>query len=312
MSLDATPREAVRNQARVYMVRSGLTMRELADRTGYSHRSMIQFMSIAQYGDGDGHLTAKAILDYMETNPLPRAELPGKLYETEATREMDALLAAVYRGRWGVLYGPAGAQKTFLLEYRAAECAAQADSPMAYIRTSPSGMTPPVLLRRISAAMGSPYAQSCDGMRQNVIYALRARKGPFAIVLDEAQHLYHAVDTLETLREIGDLGRERVGILVAGNEQVMAIFSPRRNMHFEQWRSRAQQKEVRVLGPSRDEARRMLRGELGELKEETVTKVFLDKCAVDDPVSGSKYISARRLFNSIRDFREARDRKRAQ
>jgi hypothetical protein len=171
-------------------------------------------------------------------------------------------------------------------------------------------MTPTVLLRRIAAAIGGGYAAYCDGMRSSVLHALRKRKTALAIVLDEAQHLYRAVDTLETLREVGDLGRQRVGILVAGNEQVMQIFSPRRNVHFEQWRSRAQQKEMRVLGPSRDEARRMLRGELGELKEETA-KLILDQCAVQDPVSGSEYVSARRLFNSIRDFREARERKKA-
>ncbi len=174
---------------------------------------------------------------------------------------------------------------------------------MVYIRTSAAGMTPTVLLRRIAAGIGGGYAQHCDGMRQNVLFALRKRSTPLAIVLDEAQHLYRAVDTLETLREVGDLGRGRIGILVAGNEQVMQIFSPRRNVHFEQWRSRAQQEEVRVLGPSRDEARRMLRGELGEVKEETA-KIMLDRGSVNDPVSASKYVSARRLFNSIRDFRE--------
>ncbi len=311
MTLGTATRDEARREMRLYMVRTGLGLRELADRTGYAYSSICQFPSAAHYGDGDRHVTAQAILNWLRANPPAVLELPGKLYETEATREMDRLLAAVRHGRWGILYGPAGAQKSFLLEYRAAESAVEAETSMVYIRTSAAGMTPTVLLRRIAAAIGGVYAQYCEGARESVLYALRKRKTPLAIVLDEAQHLYRAVDTLETLREIGDLGRQRVGILVAGNEQLMQIFSPRRNVHFEQWRSRAQQKEVRVLGPSRDEARRMLRGELGELKDETV-KLLLDPCSVSDPVSGTKYVSARRLFNSIRDFGEARERKKVQ
>lgn len=309
MSAGVATRDEARHEMHRYMVRTGLGLRELAERTGYAYRSILQFSSDGEYGPGEGRFTAEVILKWLRENPAAVPELPGRLYETEATREMDGLLAAVRRGRWGILYGPAGAQKTFLLEYRAAESASQAEAPIAYIRASAAGMTPTVLLRKIAARIGGEYAKYCDGMRESVLYALSRRRTPVALVLDEAQHLYRAVDTLETLREIGDLGRDRIGILVAGNEQVMQIFSPRRSVHFEQWRSRAQQKEVRVLGPSREEARRMLRGELGDLKEETA-KLIIDPCTVPDPVSGSKYVSARRLFNSICYFREARDRKR--
>jgi len=300
-----SPRDEARQVLHVYMSRTGLSLGQIADRAGYSAASLRQFSSQARYGDGNGDVTAAKLTAFFKDNPPPAPELPGKLYETEATREMDKLLAYIARGRWGTCYGPAGAQKTFLLEYRAAEAAVDSEPRIVHIRTSPSGMSPAVLLRRIAAGLAAPYAQYVDGIRQSVLYALRRRKTPVAIVLDEAQHLFKWVDTIETLRETGDLGGWRVGILLAGNEQVTQLFSPRRGQHFEQWRSRIQQKEIRVLGPSREEARKMIAGELGEVKE-AVTEMILKGCMVADPLSKRQYVNARRLFNVLRDTNEAR------
>jgi len=303
-------RDEARGELHAYMSRTGLTLAELAERIGYSPYSLRQFSSVAHYGDGDGHLTAEAIQRWIAENPSPTPELPGALYETAATRQMDGLLAHVRRGGWGVLYGPSGAQKSFLLEYRAAEAAGDLEPSIVYIRASPSGMTPNVLLRRVAAALGAPYAQYTDGIRQSVLYAIRKRRSSLALVMDEADALYKWVETLETLREIGDLARARpgrpgVGILVAGNERVTEIFENRRGVYFEKWRGRIQQQELRVLGPTPEEARRMLEGELGEVKE-TTARVIVDGCAVKDPISRKEYVNVHRLFNAIRDFREER------
>lgn len=203
---------------------------------------------------------------------------------------------------------PRERKKVFLLEYRAAESVQQAEPGIVYIRTSPAGMTPNVLLRRIAAALGATYAQYTDGIRQSVLYAVR-RRTSLALVLDEADALYRWVETLETLREIGDLARARpgragVGILVAGNGRVMQIFENRRGVYFEKWRGRIEQQELRVLGPSVEEAAGILAEELGELKEKTV-KVVLDGFTVADPVSRKSYVNMHRLFNAIRSV-EAR------
>jgi hypothetical protein len=233
------------------------------------------------------------------------------------------LLAHVRAGGWGVLYGPSGAQKSFLLEYRAAEAAREPEPSLVYIRTSPSGMTPTVLLRRIAAALGAPYAHYLDGVRQQVLYTIQRRKTSLALVLDEADALYRWVDTLETLREIGDLARARlgrpgpapygaragVGILVAGNERVMQIFENRRGVYFEKWRGRIEQQEVRVTGPSVEEAERILRGELGELKKTTVASI-VEGCTVHDPISKKEYVNAHRLFNAIREIQKKRGEER--
>ena len=303
-------REEARQALHVYMSRSGLTLPELAQRIGYSPYSLRQFSSHAHYGDGDGDLTAEAVIGWLRGNPFPAPELPGKLHQTRATREMDAMLEHIRNGGWGVLYGPSGAQKSFLLEYRAAESARDLEPGIAYIRTSPAGMTANVLLRRIAATLGAAYAQYTDGVRQSVLYAIQRRRSSVALVLDEADTLYRWVETLETLREIGDLARARpgragVGILVAGNEKVMQIFENRRGVYFEKWRGRIEQQELRVLGPTAEEGTEILAKELGELKEKTV-RLILDGCMVADPVSRKNYVNMHRLFNAIRSVRARR------
>ncbi len=304
MDTSSPIRQKARRAVYVYMSRTGLTLRALADATGENYNVLRQFCSWGRLGerDGLGEPMARRVLKWLEDNPAPLPDLPGRLYESHATRTMDEMLALIRRGRWGTLYGPAGAQKTFLLEYRAAEAAREPEPWLVYIRTSPSGMSPSVLLGRISQALSVPYAYSVDGIRQNLLQALRRRKSPVAVALDEAQHLFPRVDTLETLREVGDLARARVGILVAGNEQVLRLFDPRRKVHFEQWRSRIQQLEEHILGPARPEARRMVTGEMPSLSAGKA-EALIDSCEVKDPESGKTYVNARRLFNTLRDMR---------
>ena len=301
-------REEARRDLRVYMSRSGLSLSDCAERIGYSGNSLRQFISDARYGDGDGHLTAKAVLDWLKNNPVSIPDLPGKLYETSATREMDAMLDHIRSGGWGILYGPSGAQKTFLLEYRFAESAHEAEPGILYIRASPSGMTPNVLLREISAGIGAPYAQSTAGLRRSVLYAIRRRRASLALVIDEADLLYRYVETLETLREIGDRAQPRpgvagVGILIAGNEPVTKIFENRRGVSFEKWRSRIEQEELHVLGPSAEEAAGILAEELGKDKP---VETIVSRCMVLDPLSRKSYVNVRRLFNVIRDVKAKR------
>jgi hypothetical protein len=303
-------RDEARRQIRSYLSRSGMTTGMFAEQVGFSPNSVKQFISAARYGDGDGHLTAEAVLDWISRNPLPAPQSPGKLYETHATREMDAMLAHVENGGWGILYGPSGAQKSFLLEYRYAQAAAKPEPGIVYIRSSPAGMTPNVLLRRISAGLGACYAQSTESIRQSVLLTIRRRRASLALVLDEADALDRWVETLETLREIGDLARARIGapgigILMAGNERVMDIFRDRRGVYFEKWRGRIEQKELRVLGPSPEEAARILEEELGALKEQT-RQAVIERCMVTDPVSHRGYVNMHRLWNAIRQVKTRR------
>jgi hypothetical protein len=300
-------REQVRKDLRVYMSRTGMDLHRIADLTGFAHRSLIQFASGARYGAGDGADTAAALKSFMDMHPWQPPDLPGHLYETAATREMDELIAYCRKGRWATLYGPAGGQKSFLLEYRAAEAAREAEPRLVWVPI-PGRMTPAGILRKISRAISAPYAQSADALRENIIYTVKARRSPLVLALDEMDLIEKDMDTLEAVRRLGDLLRGKLGLIVAGNEQIITLFKPRQGRYFEQWRSRIEQRELRVLGPTREEARGMVIAELGEAKDAQVAGL-LDDCTVTDPLSRKKYISARRMFfaiDNIRDLREKR------
>jgi hypothetical protein len=126
------------------------------------------------------------------------------------------------------------------------------------------------------------------------------------LALDEMDLLEKEIDTLETVRRLGDLLRGKLGMIVAGNEQILSLFNPRRGRYFEQWRSRIEQREVRVLGPTRNEARAILTGELGGGTPAQIEGT-LDDCTVADPLTRRKYINARRMFFAIADIRERRE-----
>jgi len=169
-------REEARKSIHLYMSKGQVGMSHISDLSGFAVTSLRQFSSIARLGDSDGEPMARKLLETLNANPLPLPDLPGKLYETRATKQMDALLEEVADGAWGILYGPSGSQKSFLLESRGAEQAREPEPRIVYIRVSPSGMTPNVMLRRIAAAIGAPYAQYVDGMRQSILYTVRRRR----------------------------------------------------------------------------------------------------------------------------------------
>src|ERR1019366_4606701 len=113
----------------------------------------------------------------MQAEPAALPQLPGKLYENSATREMDDLLAHCISGGWGILYGPSGAQKSFLLEYRAAEEQVLQDGsanpePAIVLVEVEAAMSPRTLLGRIAMGLGSAYAQSSEGIRQGIFAAI--------------------------------------------------------------------------------------------------------------------------------------------
>jgi DNA transposition AAA+ family ATPase len=217
MSEMVQTRESVRQQLRVYMSRTGWTAADIADRSGYSKQTIKQFISSARYGDASAQSAAINLTKFMAENPAYLPDLPGTLYETDATREMDRLIEHARCGGWGTIYGPAGAQKTFLLEYRWAQEIREAEPGLVLVGAEPS-MSPRALLAQIAKGLAAPMAYHTDSLRETVLYALRHRKSAVAVVIDEAQLLYDRIDTLETLRRLGDKARNRMGILVAGNE----------------------------------------------------------------------------------------------
>jgi Cdc6-like AAA superfamily ATPase len=227
---------------------------------------------------------------------------------------MDALLDDCQNGGWGTLYGPAGSQKTHYLKCRSAQAATQAEPRIVLIEI-PGMLTPTGLLAQIAQKLGAPYAQSSEGLRTSIQFHVRARRAPLALVLDEVDLLYKCVDTLEALRRLADVlpvKREGggLGLLLVGNEKILDLFKPRRSNYLEQWRSRVGQRSLCVLGPTRDEAREMVRGELGERVADRAPEDFIENCVVPNPLMHKEdvpsdikrrkdYVSTRKLFFSL-------------
>jgi hypothetical protein len=279
------------------------SLSQIARKLGYQPRTLMRWALGSDYGkNGDGHVIAEAVAALMAREPAPLPELPGRLYESETTRAIDGLLDFCRDGGWGTLYGPAGAQKSFPLEYRAAEAAQNAEPDLVYIRAE-ADMTPRELLGRIAQGARSGYAQSKEGIRQLFFLAVRRRRSNLVVAIDEADLLYGRVDTIETLRGLGDelpasRTRAGIGLLVAGNERVLDLFEPRKGIYFGGWRSRIGQKRVQVVHPTHDLAKEMLHGELGAIPEAAAAKA-IEKAMSKDPVDGKEYIDLRFLKQQI-------------
>jgi hypothetical protein len=324
-----TPRaiepDVVVEQLRVYQAQTNQSLSQIARKVGREPRTLMRFALGRDYGkNGDGHVVAQLVAELMAREPVLLPELPGRLYESETTRAIDGLIEFCREGGWGTLYGPAGAQKSFPLEYRAAEAARRPEPDLILVRAE-ADMTPRELLGRIAQGARSGYAQSKEGIRQLLFQAVRRRKANLVLVIDEADLLYPREDTIETLRGLGDelpcsgglrpsngahrapLQQAGLGILVAGNERVLKLFDPRRGIYFGGWRSRIGQKRVQAVHPTRELAEAMLEGELGAMPQAAMDKA-IEKSMSTDPVDGAKYIDLRFLKQQV-EFLRRRMRK---
>jgi DNA transposition AAA+ family ATPase len=283
-------------------MRTGLSVGQIAVRMGYARRSLIQFASKAQYGDGDGAEAARRVVDFIKANPPEAPEFPGtKIYDTGNVRVIDREIMNARRGHFSLVYGPAGTQKSFVFEWRTAEAWRETLEPGAvYIYADPD-MTPLALLQEIALSLGADVSTSRHATLRAILYTLRHRQSPVAIIIDEAQNLAKRFDTLETLRQVCDRGR--IGLLIAGHDNIEDIFRPRSDGQLAQWRSRVEQHRRCLPGLSQSEAREIIQGEVGTVPEK-VAETLVAGSMEHDTRKRKNYISARRLFNALRDFQE--------
>ncbi len=309
-------RGAVRADLRLYMSRTGFGLAEIASRSGYARQTLQQFVSRAKFGTGlDAGETAQRLAAFMLENPAELPPFPGRIYETEGTRAMRELIADAREGIWGTCYAPYGAQKTFLFETVFAESAREPQPWFALVEAV-ERMTPRQLLAEIARSIGAPYAQYTTPLRDAILGELRRRKEPIVVVIDEAQLLYPMIDTLECLRRLGDLARGRVGVIVAGNEQVMKLFEARRATSMGQWRSRVEQRRLRVYGATEAEARAITQQEFAGALTKAQIDFLIGKSQDTDPLPDEdgkavRYINLRRMFNALRDYRREKARRKA-
>lgn len=302
--LQGPTREEACEALRLYRMRTGLSVGEIALRMGYARRSLIQYVSRGRYGDGNGVETARRVFDFIKANPPEAPEFPGpNLYDTENVRVIDRQIANARRGHFTLVYGAAGTQKSYVFEWRTAEAWRDALEPgVVYIYADPD-MTPLSLLQEIALGLGAHAGNNRHGTLRAILYTLRHRKSPVAIIIDEAQNLAKRLDSLETVRQVCDRGR--IGLMIAGHDNVEDIFQPRGDGQLAQWRSRLEQHRRCLPGLSESEARKIIQGEIGTVPEKAVETLVAGSMERDTR-KRKDYISARRLFNALRDLQEKR------
>jgi DNA transposition AAA+ family ATPase len=295
-------RDEARSAVLAYQNRTGLNLRQLAGRLGYAYQTLKQFVSETKYGDGNGDATARMILTFIALHPPERPALPGRLYSTENVRILDEMIAQALGGAIVLAYGPPGTQKSFVFEYRMAEAWGKTLQPsLGYIYAAPQ-----MGLHAFAVAAAKAIGTPASGIRQNIIdsavSALCSRKQTTALIVDEAHHLGGRLDTLEVLRELVD--RARLGVVLAGHDNLEEIFQSKKAGPLEQWFSRVDFHR-RLPGLHENEIRSIAREELGQVPHVTLDKL-VESCRVKDYREGKLYLSMRRLMKILGQLRAAR------
>lgn len=304
-----TPSTAdVQDRVHLYLSTSQMTMKELARRINYGANSLSIFMA-GKYISMHIALTdvrlRRSLVDFMDAHPIEvQAGPEGKLYETSNVAVMRHWFTRCLDNReMAVVYGPPGAQKTFVLthlmaEHNLREIPKNGHGTRAYYVYCSQGTTPRELLRKMARAAALPSAGTILGLLDIIRHHLRTRKALF--VLDEAQHL--GIPALEIARELNDC-EPRCGILLSGSHSLMQVFEERA-VELEQWNSRLTQ-AVPLPGITVTEATAIIEAELGQLPGDKV-KELIEMCRVVDGFSKKKnhsYLSARRLFRRVHDIK---------
>ncbi len=307
--------DAVRKDATAYMARSGLTVPDLARRLGYGSSSLHLFIQ-RQYERvaGSDASIRGALVDYMHAHPLGlgvQEEAAGHLYQTKNVKLLRRYFYdALEHGRAAWVEGAPGSQKTFVMQHliaelNRAEISKNGDRREAFYIYCRSDIGPGALVKRIAVATGTMALGSVDRILGNLRFDFSCRRA--LLVFDEAQHL--DVRSFELVRELLDRP-PHFGLLFVGSHQLKRFFL-RNGEHLEQWLSRLRQ-GVSLPGISEEEALEIVAAETQGRLHGDVARRFVRRCRASALTSdGQKdYISARRLFLSLADLKEAKPGKR--
>ncbi len=285
---------------RAYLGRMGVSTAQMADRLHVKRRTLMDWHS-GLYQTSEEPLAA-TILAYIRAHPPRVPRKPGTLYETANVRVLDDCIRRARRGEWCLVFGAPGTQKSFVFETRLAESFTPAgEAGIVYVYAS-AGMSSSALLKEIARGLGTLAQGHRHQIISNILYALSERPQPPALIVDEAHHLGGKIETLEILREIGDRGR--IGMVVAGHDDLGEIFHDDARAPLEQWRSRFDRR-VRLPGLKKDEIDLIARAELGDVSDAALHKLR-HGCEVAH--RSEKYLSVRTLLKIISQVREGRPR----
>lgn len=299
--------QRVRDELQDYLNRTGLTVADFAHRINYSRVAVNHFMQ-GYYArvSGDDRMIRRAIVEYIAAHPIyAPGSMEGQLYETKNVQLLRRYFnEALDRGRAYYVEGDPGTQKSYALQHLVAELnrvemSKNGHGRRAFYVYCPAQVGRLPLMKIIAQAAGSSSQGDVYRIIRNLQFDFRSRR--VLLVLDEAQHL--DISCLETIRELHDRP-PYFGLLIAGSHQLQRMFD-RKALELEQWNSRFSAGR-RLPGISEGEAADIVRRELGQISQAKVERI-VKKCYADAIGSEGRhsYISARRLFNIVRELQEA-------
>jgi DNA transposition AAA+ family ATPase len=304
---------ALHKELREYLAASHLDISQFARYINYAVPTVHSWLhgTYHNIGASDRHLV-KAVRAFIDSNPIaPTPENQGRFYDTENVATMqrwfDHCLGINYgRGRMVCIYSGPGGQKTFISENLIArfnrDNLNNPERPRALYVYCSQDITPVQLVAKILGAAGVASA----GMMQKNLASLRFsfRRRRVVLLFDEAQHL--SISCLEIIRELNDLG-PYFGVMLLGSHKLRMTFE-QRAAEMEQWNSRLTA-AVELPGIGEEWARKIITSELEGVTALSERKIatLLKACEADDIYSREKkkYRSARRLFRSIEQIKEA-------
>jgi len=293
--------EEAREKVRAYQARTGLSVGQVGRLAGYAYQTLVQFMADC-YPNPDNSI-ARQVMKALEENPPEVIDVEGRLYTTHNVRILDRQLQAAREGALSLIYGSPGTQKSFVFQRRVAEALRRAglEAPtIGYVYASGA-----MGRRSLAQEIARQFVVFPDGAAYqiitNVVFALRRRRQPAVLIVDEAQHLGGNLQLLEMLRELVD--RAGIGLIVAGHDRLEQIFDPDHSP-LEQFVQRFDHR-LRLPGLAEKEVREIAAAELGPLNERTL-KEILKQSVARDRQARTDYYSARYLFKVIEQVRRAR------
>jgi DNA transposition AAA+ family ATPase len=299
MMSNSSNTDEVRQLAKSYMRRTGMSPQDFARRVGYHYVTFGQFMN-GTYRRGVGSkekAICEAILRFLGTTRDDSGEeFTGKLYEIGNVRVMRDLFRRLCERPCILLgYAPPGSGKTDVARALIPEFRANGiELFRIYCRAAISKRD---LMRRVAVACGSIGDISIERTISNLRYDYSGKR--VALYFDEAQHL--SVECLETVRELYD--ELHWSLCFAGSHQLDRIFT--------KWAGDLEQLERRVTDKvtlpavTSKEAEGIIRSELPSLDLVKV-RGLVESSHVDIRSDGivQRYLSIGRVMANVRELQQ--------
>lgn len=297
-------------RVRAFMFRSGLGVQEFAEEIGYSYSGMRLFLQgryDQHHARSENTLAIRAACkEYIDVHELQEdVRLRGDHYETEDYKAIRrSALNALRNGKAYVVDGPPGTQKTWSLLNIKREINEKHLGRAVYVYARVDH-SPQSFLQECCTEAGIPSRGQIDALIRKLRFFLG--RGRTLFMVDEAQHL--DIRGLEVLRQLLD-NPPYFGVIVAGSHDLTQRLQ---HWQMEQWRQRNQKTHF-LNGPSREEARAILKARLGITDAAEADSLIADCMATGSRVQRVRgkevsqqyeYIAARLLFGVIEGVKDS-------